>query len=356
MTKKSDGQARPIRVLQLLADPQRHGDRPIDNPYSSLLVLSLPHDRVRTSYFRWARIFTERFDVLHVHWPENSLRHARVFERIVKNALFALFLVRIRLQRKPVVRTVHNVQPHEDGSWVERLLLERLERLTTLWIILNEKTPTPDPSRTVLVPHGHYRDWYTPVASAVPVAGRLLNFGRIRGYKGTPELLHAFIEADDAELSLHILGRPDDDATGARVGELAAFDSRIHVDLRFVSDQELADAIASAEVVVLPYLAMHNSGAALLALSLGRPVVVPSSPTTELLVDEFGPGWVHTYAGPLDAPTLLELVRLSRSADRDPDGPDLSRREWTAIGDLLVDAYERAVSQPRRVRREPAGR
>src|SRR5690606_20440538 len=98
--------------------------------------------------------------------PENSLRHPRRIARAVKTLLFALFLLRLRLQGKAVVRTVHNVQPHESGTRAERRLLARLESMTTLWIILNEKTATPDAGRTVLVPHGHYRDWYTPSASA----------------------------------------------------------------------------------------------------------------------------------------------------------------------------------------------
>jgi beta-1,4-mannosyltransferase len=333
----------PLRVLQLLADPARQGDRPVDNPYTSLLIGSLPAARVHTSYFRWGRILTERFDVLHVHWPENSLRHPRRIARAVKTLLFALFLLRLRLQGKAVVRTVHNVQPHESGTRAERRLLARLESMTTLWIILNEKTATPDAGRTVLVPHGHYRDWYTPSASARQVPGRLLNFGMIRRYKGTEELITSFRGTEAASgLSLHVVGAPPDAATAERLAALADGDPRIRLDLRFVAEQELADEIAEAELVVLPYRAMHNSGAALLALSLDRPVIVPSSEATELLVEEFGTEWVTTYAGELDAAALLRLVERARSAHSGAGAVDLSRREWPALATLLVDAYEKA--------------
>lgn len=338
----------PLRVLQLLADPARQEGRPVDNPYTSLLIDSLPEDRVRTGYFRWSTSLVEGFDVLHVHWPENSLRHARGVGRAVKSVLFAAFLARLRVQRKAVVRTVHNLRPHESGSRIEQWLLGRLDALTTLWIVLNETTPTPDPARTVLVPHGHYRDWYTPDPRITPVPGRLLTFGMIREYKGTDELVTAFQGTDAAGgLSLRIVGAPDGAATAERLRSLALADPRIALDLRFVAEQELADDISAAEAVVLPYRAMHNSGAALLALSLGRPVIVPSSPATELLVEEFGAQWVTTYTGALDAERLDELIARVRSGSREASGPDLSARDWPALGMLLAGTYERAAKLAR---------
>lgn len=345
----SDRSARPVRVLQLLADPHRSGTRPVDNPYTSLLIDSLPSDRVRVSYFHWSRILTERFDVLHAHWPENSLRHPRRIGRAVKIGLFAVFLARLRLQRKAVVRTVHNVAPHEPGSRIERLLLRRLDRLTTLWIVLNESTPTPAGDRTVLVPHGHYGTWYASQPAAVAVRGRLLNFGMIRRYKGTEDLISAFRAWNDADVVLHIVGEPGDAAIAGSLRELAGGDPRVHLDLRFLPEEELSRELGAAEVVVLPYRAMHNSGAALLALSANRPVIVPSTAATELLVDEFGPEWVVTYSGDLDAERLRKAVQRAQSARRSPGGPDLSRREWPALGAQLAQVYERAVDS-RRVR------
>ena len=334
--------ARPIRVLQLLADPDRTG-RPVENPYTTLLIESLPADRIHTRYFRWRGVLGERFDVLHVHWPENSLRHPRPLGRAVKAALFALFLARIALQRKAVVRTLHNVEPHERGSGVERRLLRRLDALTTLWITLNETTPTPDPSRTVLIPHGHYREWYRPDAAARPVPGRLLNIGMIRPYKGTEELVTAFRGIDpDAGLSLHIVGAPEHRSTAETLAVLAGADPRVRLDLRFVDDQTLADEVAEAEIVVLPYRVMHNSGAALLALSLDRPVIVPSSPATALLAAEVGEGWVTRFDGRLDAPALSALVEQVRSSPRSAR-PDLSARDWSALAGQLVAAYETAL-------------
>ena len=50
---------------------------------------------------------------------------------------------------------------------------------------------------------------------------------------------------------------------------------------------------------MLPYRHMHNSGAALTALSLDRPVLVPETDVNRDLARETGPGWVVTFAGEL---------------------------------------------------------
>ncbi|GAA2986470.1 GDP-mannose--glycolipid 4-beta-D-mannosyltransferase [Microbacterium terrae] len=342
----AEAASRPIRVLQLLADPAHSGGRPVDNPYTSLLIRSLPRDRVDIGYFRWRGMLTDRFDVLHVHWPENSLRHPRAVGRALKIVLFSVFLVRLRLRRKAVVRTLHNVQPHDSGTMAERWVLQRLDALTTLWIVLNETTPSPDPLRTVLIPHGHYRGWYaTPTTEPVP--GRLLNFGMIKPYKGTERLVAAFRDLNGPAMSLHVVGEPSDASLAARVASLAASDPRVRLDLRFLDEDELAEEIGRCEAVVLPYRMMHNSGAVLLALSLDRPAIVPSSDATELLVAEFGAEWVVTFSGELDAIALQGAVDRVRAMPRAPGGPDLTRRDWPALGRLLAEAYGRAVELAR---------
>ena len=97
-----------------------------------------------------------------------------------------------------------------------------------------------------------------------------------------------------------------------------------------------------AELVVLPYRTMHNSGAALLALSLERPVLVPANESTESLAREVGAGWVQTFAPPLAPGVLARAVTVVRTTRRSP-APDLSARTWPAIADRHREAYDRAV-------------
>jgi beta-1,4-mannosyltransferase len=328
-----------LTVMQLLGDPA--AGRKSANPYAALLVGSLDPDRVRTRYFRWKGMLTDDFDVLHVHWPEYFTRHAKSPVRAVKSLLLLAFLLRIRLQRKAIVRTAHNLAPHENGTWIERKVLALLDRWTTLWFVLNDATPVPE-DRKVLIPHGHYRDWYHAPESVTQVPGRMLTFGLIRAYKGVDDLLRAFRGCTDESLSLRICGRADSTATVDLLREVAAGDERIGLDLRFVPDDELAAEIAAAEIVVLPYREIHNSGAALLALSLNRPVLLRDSETTRMLSEEFGEAWVHRFSGELTAEVLEAGLTWLRGAER-ASQPDMSAREWDVLAEVLADAYGRAV-------------
>ena len=102
--------------------------------------------------------------------------------------------------------------------------------------------------------------------------------------------------------------------------------------------------MAGAELVVLPYRHMHNSGSVLAALSLGRPVLVPDNEVNRRLADEVGPGWVHLYQDEIDSG---DLVAAFASMRRTPltGGPDLSRRTWEATGVEHVRAFRRALSR-----------
>jgi len=337
------GDRKPLRVLQSSADPTRSGSV---NPYTALLVASLPREEVRAEFFRWSAALTSRYDLLHMHWPEHMVRSPSRLRQVVKSSAMGLLLLRLRLQDKAVVRTVHNVRPHEETGPVQNWLLDQLESMTTTWVILNDTTPTPDPSRTVLIPHGHYRDSYHPVPGIQPEPGRLLTFGLIRQYKGIEGLLNAFRRLPESEgLSLFLAGRPDSAATREGVSRIAGTDPRINLDLRFLDEPELTAGIQRAEMVVLPYRDMHNSGAALLALSLNRPIIVPSTPTTEQLVKEFGSEWVVTYDGELDDRILSTAIADVRARSRAVEGVDMHTRDWSVLGQQLAAVYRDAVSR-----------
>lgn len=281
---------------------------------------------------------------MHFHWPEYMARHRSPLLRGVKCLLLWLFILRVRIARAALVRTVHNVAPHEVGPPLERWVLSHLDSATTMWIVLNAATPTVAPSRTRLLPHGHYRDWYQLQDATSSVPGQILTFGLQRAYKGTNTLIEAFGALPRAsEFQLRICGKPATTQDRAEIAERAASNASVHVDLRFLTDAELAQEIGRSEVVVLPYRAMHNSGAALLALSLNRPIVVPRSAATDLLAEEFGQEWVFTYEGELSGAALQSALQRVRGTRRDHE-VDMKSRDWGHLARLLEQIYREAVS------------
>jgi beta-1,4-mannosyltransferase len=328
--------------------------RPTVNPYLAELARVLPDAGVRVRTFGWRTALLGQYDVFHVHWPELLLRGRSRWRTAARQAAALALLLRLRLTGRPLVRTVHNRVPHEAGTGRERLLLRLFRRWTTAEIVLTESVPgqgatgAPAAPAVTVIPHGHYRDWFATVPTARrdagPVPGRMLFFGLVRPYKGVPRLVDRFRALPDPALSLHVVGRPSDDSIAHAVTESAGSDSRISVSLTHVDDPVLAQEVTEAELVVLPYDEMGNSGAVLLALSLGTPVLVPQHPVTDALADEVGHDWVLRYRGRLDAEDLGDALAAVRTSARRRTRPDLSRRDWPAAGRQHAQAYRSAVS------------
>ena len=328
--------ARRFTVLQSTGKPDE-----TTNPYLVQLLRALP-ENVEIRYFSIRAALFSRYDLFHVHWPEYLVRHRSPLATLAKQACAFLLLLRLWLTRVPVVRTLHNVRPHEQGGTVERLLLRWLDHLTTRRIRINAVERGGDAATDTIL-HGHYRDWFATQRVPASVNGRLLCFGLIRPYKGVETLIAAFRDLSDAAATLRIVGNPVNPAMRQVVEDACAAEARTSARLEYVRDEVLAREIGEAQCVVLPYRDMQNSGALLLALSLGRPVLVPRSEANAVLAEEVGEEWVRLYDGALNADVLGKAM-LAQAASRHQAAPDLSRRDWARLGLQQHASYVAALS------------
>ena len=333
--------------------------RPTTNPYLVMLRSALRAEPgVRLLDFSYRRALLGRYDAYHVHWPEILLEGSSPVKRAGRQLLLVLVLVRLTLSRIPVVRTRHNLERPSDLRQHEHRLLDWLDHLTAVTVVLNADTPPIPGTTPVTVEHGHYRDWFAQHPGSAVVPGQIGYAGLIRRYKGLEDLLAAFLrtrgEPATAGWTLRVGGRPSSAELARSARDLARDDPRVRLELRYLSDAELVGLITASELVVLPYRSMHNSGSALAALSLDRPVLVPENEVNRQLAHEVGPGWVHTFSGDLGAADLLTAVAAVRNprASR----PRLDRRSWQSAGRRHVEAYRLAVAAVRPPRRSPRRR
>lgn len=327
-----------VRVLQTFT-PDR-GDISV-NPYTSLLERSLrAHCDVHR--FSWPRALAGRYDVLHCHWPEHLVGSDRFLRRTVAQLLLAVLLVVLRLRRIVVVETMHNVTPHTPPSRVSAWLLGRLAAAVDVRIYLHDTAQTDPRSVNHVFPHGDYAEWYAGQARHPATPGRLVYFGRIHRYKNVDGLLRAFAQIPGDDWRIVVAGAVQDAGLEREIRELASRDGRVELRLGALTDTELGAVITSAEAVVVPYEYLYNSGAMLLALTLGRPVIAPSSDLADGLAAEVGTEWVVTYKHPLEPASLtaaLDTVRHSRRSG----APQFTDRDWHEQAARLVDVYRAAV-------------
>lgn len=133
-----------------------------------------------------------------------------------------------------------------------------------------------------VMPHGPYHHVVASASASADVSDdspfRLLYFGVIRPFKGVEDLVEAFSMLDREQAGRFRLSVVGETWEGWTAPDQAIARSP-HADLiervdRYVSDEELAEYVAQADAVVLPYHRSSLSGPLFIAMTAGLPVVV----------------------------------------------------------------------------------
>ncbi|WP_371053300.1 hypothetical protein [Rhodococcus gordoniae] len=333
---KDASSGRPLTVLQSLDPPDG------TTKYVVQVATGMPAN-IELKYFSWRNALFGKYDVFHVHWPEFLLRADNKLKTTLKTVALIVFLARLEVTRKAVVRTIHNEEPHESGGRLEKYLTGRLERMTSLFIRLNPVTPYPTGASCVTIPHGHYVDWFADKPSLESVEGRILSCGLIRPYKGIEELLALYGANAPTETSLRIVGKPRDSDLKDIIEAACRESSKVSARLEFVPDDDLVREIYESELVVLPYRKMHNSGIVFLALSLQRPVLVPKNEVNAILASEVGTGWINTFSGDISLDQIHDALAVAKKAVQG-SSPNLEGRDWASVGEAHASGYETAYA------------
>jgi beta-1,4-mannosyltransferase len=328
------------------------------NPYTPLLYANLGQG-VQVEEFSAAKLI-ERYGVWHVHWPEAFLNIRNPLHAASKVAGFFAALDCLQMRGAKLVWTIHNCSSHEKlyptlEAWFWRRFIPRVDGVISLSSagLSSALDSFPALKRVpwTVIPHGHYRSEYPAVNGGArrmlgiaPEAKMLLFIGAVRSYKNVTSLVRVFrqIAADDA--LLHVVGRPNCTNLAQTILDEASSDNRVRVRFEFLAPEDLSAYVSAADVVVLPYREILNSGSALLALSLNRPILVPDRGAMGELKEDFGDKWVRTFSGELDK-TVLEGAMAWALQSRPPVCPIPEKYEWPSIGRETACFYQRVISK-----------
>lgn len=299
-----------------------------------------------------------RLDVVHFHFFQVGILE-------FAGVLFA------RIFGFPVVVTVHDVESFSKGGR-SRVLAKIAYSLCARLVVHNAVSERELRSlvgtgceRVRVVPHGSYIGLVPPVSTKgdsrqhLGIPGNsnvVLFFGQIKTVKGLDVLIRAFsrVQSTMDSCVLLIAGKVwKDDFSGYQaLIEQAGLSERVALHIRYIDDEEIPMFYGAADVVVLPYRKIYQSGVLLMAMSLGVPVVTSDLPgMTEIVRDQVN-GYLFRSE---DVDHLAEVLSHAvgdeeRRTEMTIHAKELMESEyaWSSIGRRLKDIYLEALAHQKR--------
>ena len=303
--------------------------------------------------------------LFHLQWPYKFV----FLDRTVMNLYY-------KALGKKLVFTAHNIDGDaRDGisSPVKRFSLRFHYRMMDHLIVHTDKMKRElvehfgmSAEKVSVIPHG--------IMSAVPETALsrsearkqlgldsrqqvLLFFGMITPYKGLETLVEAVarLKKNGRKFTLIIAGRikecPDYWERIRRLIEQSDLKGNVVTDLRRVPDEMVEVYLKAADVMVLPYRSIFQSGALFLAYRFGLPVIATDVGSFKEDIIQGQTGFVCRPDDPVDMAETIETYFASElfanleGKQRDIRNYANERYSWDRIGELTRKVYER-VLQP----------
>ena len=302
-------------------------------------------------------------EVFHILWNSK----VQIFDR-------TLLMLYYKALGKKVTLTAHNVnQARRDGndSLLNRLTL-RIQYHLTDHIFVHTKRMKNElveefgvGVRRITVIRHPLNDEFPMTDLTVSDAKRrlglsadekvILCFGRIKPYKGIEYLLAAFkrLTASGQGYRLIVAGevqRGNDAYLSTLKQSVVQEHERglITFKTQFIPDEEIEVYLKAADVLVLPYVDIFQSGVLFLGYSFGLPVIATDVGSFREEIVEGETGYICRAADPIDlAGTIVTYFRSALY--RDPHRQQKIRRHaevhhsWGAVADLTRNVYEELI-------------
>lgn len=219
-----------------------------------------------------------------------------------------------------------------------------------------------NPDRIDVIPHGNYLHAVKPVREISPArkslgllveARVILFFGQIKEVKGLDLLLEAMpsVLANVPEAILLIAGRPwkcNFSRYKEQIDRLGIEASCV-THIRFIPDEEVATYYAAADIVVLPYRCIYQSGVLLMAMSYKKPVLVSDLPGMLDIVKDGETGFIFSQNDKNSLAKRLSSALADDGALRrvSQNGYDyvVNHHDWKTIGIRTASLYKAVLDK-----------
>jgi beta-1,4-mannosyltransferase len=274
---------------------------------------------------------------LHFHWPHAYYqwlwepRWARRPLSWIRLILFGSRLAASRMLGYRVIWTAHQVYPHETVSRRMDRIAGRMLARTCHAVIAHDYSTAESlhhelgagADRVRVLAHGSYVGVYADGRDRATTRSALglgsdtftfISFGHLRAYKDLALLVRAFRRIDRPDVALVVAGAALDDGSLEAVRTATKSDTRIRLLPNFVPEEGVSELFAASDAAVVARGDGGTSGALVLALSLGVPVVAANQPAYSELLGDGQAGWLF------DAGSEQSLAAALVAAASDPEG------------------------------------
>lgn len=244
------------------------------------------------------------------------------------------------------VLTLHDVSSFKskDRSSIEKFILKQFSQ-----IIVHNKVSYQELSEKInsiqkvkIIPHGNYLPFVDELAYS-PKADeklKLLFFGQIKKVKGLDVLLKAVSIAKEKNKNIHltIAGKPWHDSKEIYLELIRSLglNDFVTANFKFIPNETVADYFEEADVVVLPYKKIYQSGVLLLSMSYGRVTLASDLPAFKEIVEDGKTGFLFREGNPNDlAHVILKISKKKGTLNdiRENTSQMLhSKFDWAKIG------------------------
>lgn len=302
----------------------------------------------------YENLMSERYDLVHLHFFEGQTGFKNPFRVINRMGRLLKAIDRQKKLGAKLIYTAHNVVTH-DAPWrkLEDWYVQQFTKRVDGTIFVSEvsvplvraKFPELHGPSTI-IPLSDYGDFYPNTVSRKEARAHfgitesaltLSHVGLIKPYKNVPALIRAF-KGIPGDLALLIGGRCLEDVLRSEIQQLASEDPRVVVDIRHLEDEDMQLFLNASDVCIFPYRNILNSGSAMMALTFGKPVVVPNVGSMPELQRRVNADWVRLYDGEFGVEALSNAIQWTRETNRGA-GPPLQELSVTAVAAKHAEFY-----------------
>lgn len=176
--------------------------------------------------------------------------------------------------------------------------------------VMRDLYPDLPENKIIHLPHHNFDGYFPRQVSrkqaleylGIKPKGRVfICFGGIHPYKGLADIIPLFGKHSLKDHTLIVAGSPSNKHYASTIEGLCSRYDNVHAFLRYIPRDDVQYYLQAADVFVMPYKDVLNSGSTMLALSFGKPVVAPNvgmipeilNPACSVLFDKAGSSYLR---------------------------------------------------------------